>query len=297
MKRFISIMLAVLILIFSFSGCNSKRTATYSNKELTVYFFDVGQADCSFLVFPDGTTMLIDAGNKADGEKISEVLEDWGFSAIDYFVLTHPHEDHIGGAESIFDDFEISNVCLPNILEDYLPDTAIFKDLMSSIEAEKCRTLNLNAGTNIIQKENFSVTAISPATDSVFSDMNNWSLVLSVNCFTNRILFMGDAEAPVEQDILENGYPVDTDILKVGHHGSSGSSSEKFLQKATPLVSVISSGKGNTYNHPHQEALTRLDGIKSTIYRTDTAGTIIAKCYDGGFNIETDSSIMLDGNR
>lgn len=297
MKKLLSIALTIFILLFGFSGCDKIKTVSHSDNALTVYFFDVGQADCSLLIFPDETVMLIDAGNQADGEKISDYLDHLNISTIDYFVLTHPHEDHIGGAEDIIDSFEISTVCLPNMPESYLPKSTIYTSLISSIEEKQCRTLYLNAGTPVINKDSFNVTAISPASESVFSDMNDWSLVLSVDCFTNRILFMADAGISVEHDIISNGFPIDADILRVGHHGSENSSSEEFLNEVTPLVSVISSGTGNTYNHPHKGALNRLNAVNSTTYRTDTVGTVIAKCYDGGFNIETDTIINLDGNR
>ncbi len=295
MKRLVSILLSTL-LILTFVGCKDKVNIVSADK-MTVYFFDVGQADCSLIVFPDGKTMLIDAGNRADGTLIADYLDELSIETVDYFVLTHPHEDHIGGAEDIFDEFHVLTVCLPNLPTEYEPDTGIFQDVNKAIEKENCRTLKLNTGTIIAQTETYDITALSPFENAVYSDMNNWSLSLLVNCFTNTILFTGDCEKAAELDMLNSKINLDADILKVGHHGSENSSNEEFLQAVTPLASVISCGVGNSYNHPHSDAITRLNNIGSKVYRTDTVGTVIAMCYDGGFNIKTDSSINLNGNK
>ncbi len=297
MKKLLSLILAIVCL-FSFTvGCDHKTKDTFSGERLTVYFFDVGQADCSLLLFPDNTVMLIDAGNKPDGKNIAKFIDDLGVKTINYFVLTHPHEDHIGGAVDIFKEFKVETVCMPMIDEDYLPDTATYKNTMDAVTKEKCRELYLNSGTAIVEKDNYSITALSPAENSIFSDMNDYSLTLLVNCFSNTILFTGDAEKPAELDMMNCNLNIDADILKVGHHGSGNSSTTEFLKKVTPQVSIISCGKGNTYGHPHSDAVDRLLKSGSRVLRTDTVGTVIAKCYDGGFNIETDENIKLDGNK
>ncbi len=297
-KRIISSVLTTIICVACFAGCAAEpKQDTFKEGTLTVYFFDVGQADCSLLLFPDETVVLIDAGNKADGKEVSAFLDDLGVDVIDYFVLTHPHEDHIGGAVDIFEDFTVSTVCMPEIDESYLPATAVYKNTMAAVENEKCRELSLTAGTVVVEKEDFNITAVAPRKNSIYSDMNDYSLTLLINCFTNTILFTGDAEKPSELDMLSEKVNLDADILKVGHHGSGNSSTKDFLSKVTPQVSVISCGEGNTYGHPHDDAVERLQSIGSKVYRTDTVGTVIAKCYDGGFNIETDNTIELDGNR
>lgn len=297
MKKLLSIILTIVCLLGFTVGCSNTPKDTFSNKCFTVYFFDVGQADCSLLLFPDNSVALIDAGNKQDGKKIADYLDDLGIETINYFVLTHPHEDHIGGAVDIFKEFKVETVCMPAIDEDYLPDTATYKNTMDAIAKEKCRELYLNSGMLLVEKDNYSITALSPAENSIFSDMNDYSLTLLVNCFSNTILFAGDAEKPAELDMMNSNLNLDADILKVGHHGSGNSSTNDFLKKVTPQVSVISCGKGNTYNHPHSDAVNRLLKNGSKVYRTDTVGTVIAKCYDGGFNIETDANIKLDGNK
>ena len=113
-KRVLSLILAVVLTFASLSGCGSKSNISGSD-HLTAYFFDVGQADCSLLIFPDGMVMLIDAGNRNDGVFIADELSSLGVSSIDYLVCTHPHEDHIGGTDDIFNKFKIENILVPSI--------------------------------------------------------------------------------------------------------------------------------------------------------------------------------------
>jgi competence protein ComEC len=197
----------------------------------------------------------------------------------------------------IFEEFKVETVCMPLIDDSFKPTTAIYKNLLSAIKNEQSRTLELCGGTAVVEKENYNVTTLSPGSNSIYSDLNDYSLTLLVNCYSNTILFTGDAEKPAELDMLSSKINLDADILKVGHHGSGNSSTQDFLNAVTPQVSVISCGKGNTYGHPHDDAVERLGKIGSKVFRTDTVGTVIAKCYDGGFNIETNTDIKLDGNK
>ncbi|MBE6798885.1 MAG: MBL fold metallo-hydrolase [Ruminococcaceae bacterium] len=292
MKRIISV---VLLLILSLTLCSCGRPIS-DDSCLCVYFFDVGQADSSLLLFPDGVSVLIDAGNQADGKLIADYLKKGGIDTLDYLICTHPHEDHIGGTDDIFDNLKISNVCLPYLDSEFYNPTNLYNNLLSNISNEGSNIIYLNAGSVLLERSNYSIEAIAPGKDSVYSDLNDYSICLLVDYYTNTILFTGDAEERSETEILGTKKNIDADILKVGHHGSSGSSSKAFLEAVTPQVAIISCGKGNSYGHPNKEALTRLEEVDSKIYRTDTVGTVIAKLYDGGFNIETDSNINLDGN-
>lgn len=295
-KRIISMILCILVPIFLFSGCFGDKEIK-SDGCLTAYFFDVGQADCSLLIFPDSTVMLIDAGNRSDGFYIADELSSLGIKMIDYLVCTHPHEDHIGGTDKIFDKFKIDNILVPKIDDEFMPDSAIVKQLYENIEKSGSKLIELTAGTVVLERENYNVTALAPSDDALYSNLNDYSLVLLINCFTNTLLFTGDAETPSELDMQRLPVNLNADILKVGHHGSENSSTADFLKAVSPKVAVVSSGTGNKYGHPTKEALDRLNEVGAKVYRTDTVGTVIAKCYDGGFNIETTTDICLDGEQ
>ena len=133
LKRLLSLIIAVILPFSAFSGCSGKNDITESD-HLTAYFFDVGQADCSLLVFPDSTVMLIDAGNRSDGIYIADELSSLGIKNIDYLVCTHPHEDHIGGTEDILSKFKIETILVPLIDDEYIPDTTIVKNFYENAE-------------------------------------------------------------------------------------------------------------------------------------------------------------------
>lgn len=293
MKRKLAI---ILLLIFSLLFCSCSTKAINDEKCLTIYFFDVGQADSSLLLFPDGLSILIDAGNPADGQPISQFLKQGGIDTLDYLVCTHPHDDHIGGTGDIFENLQVKNVCMPYLDPNIYKPTKLYSSLMANIESEQSNIIYLSAGKVLLQKANYSIEAIAPGENSVYSNVNDYSVGLKVDYFTNTAIFTGDAEARSESEMLNANINLDADILSVGHHGSSTASSKEFLDAVSPQVAIISCGKGNSYGHPHSETLERLNKTGAKIYRTDTVGTVIAKLYDGGFNIETDNYIDLDGN-
>ena len=296
MKRIIPLILIVII-FFSLTSCKNKSPYDYRTSDsLTVYFFDVGQADSSLLIFPDNTIMLIDCGNSADADKLTGFIGQLGIKTIDYLILTHPHEDHIGGALKVFENFNVSTFCFPEIDNsvDFVDER--YNKTLAAANDEKCELLPLTAGTIMSEKENYSITAISPVENCIYSDLNDYSLSLIVTCYTNTILFTGDMGAAAEMDVLKQNFNIRADLLKVGHHGSNNSTTLSFLEATKPQVAVISSGRGNSYGHPSSELLMRLSDRNIKSYRTDSVGTVIARLYDGGFNIVTDKNIDLDGN-
>lgn len=242
-----------------------------TNKEnLKVYFFDVGQAD-SILVINENQTMLIDAGNNEDGKLLVENLKTVGVTQIDYLIGTHPHEDHIGALDDIIKNFEIGTIYMPKVQT----NTKTFEDVLDAVaEKELSITTPKVKDTFIVGNAECKVLAV----DNNAKDLNACSIVIQMEFDGFSYLFMGDAEKEVEDKILKqfnaNESGIKTNILKVGHHGSSTSSSEKFIQAVAPEIAVISVGKDNSYNHPNEEVIGRLEQIGSKIYRTDEAGNV-----------------------
>ena len=235
------------------------------HEELVVEYLDVGQAD-SILLSSDGEYMLIDAGNNQDGDDVVAYLRSVGADELKYAVGTHAHADHIGGLDDVILDLDVDAVWLPSTSSDTLTYAAV-------LAAAKSRNLAITvpqAGdTFTLGQAEIEVLAAQTS-----NDLNDTSLVLQASYEDTSFLFMGDAGTAVENNLLMAGADLRSDVLKVGHHGSSTSTSAAFLAAVSPEAAVISCGAGNSYGHPHQATLDRLAGV--AVWRTDRNGTIIA---------------------
>lgn len=244
-------------------GSNDDDNAESS---LRVNFIDVGQGDSEFIELPNGETLLIDAGTNETGADVVNYIESLGYSSIDYVVGTHPHEDHIGGLDDVINSFEIGSVYMPKVTA----DTKTFEDVLDAVD-EKGLTINTaKAGVTLVDGDGLSVKMLAPVLDE-YDNTNDYSAVIRIVYDDTSFIFMGDAEQYAEDLITGD---VDSDVLKVGHHGSSTSTGEEFLQRVSPSYAVISCGLGNSYGHPHTETIEKLGGIP--VFRTDEMGTIVA---------------------
>ncbi len=251
---------------------NTSDNLSENNQQLTVHYFDVGQGDSIFLELPDGTCMLIDAAEAEYGARITEEICLLGYEHIDYVIATHPHADHIGGMKTVLNTFSIGCLYLPDVSA----STSTYIGMAETILELNVRTEVAKAGVVIFDTGELSAKFLSPTTIDE-TDQNRNSAVLLL-CFGNtRFLFMGDADTSIENTL---GTQVKCDVLKVGHHGSRTASGEQFLKYAAPAYAIISCGEGNSYGHPHQETLQRLEDCGATILRTDLSGTITV-CSDG----------------
>lgn len=250
---------------------NGTRTVTVlhpGNAGLRVHFINVGQADC-ILVTEGLDAMLIDAGNNEDADTILAYLHAHGIRKLKYLVGTHPHEDHIGSMDSVIYALPAENILMPKVqtntrtFEDVL-DAALFHGL--AVKAPQAGDTYTLGGA--------AITAVSNYSDE--KDLNNSSIMLRLVYGETSFLFTGDGEEKAEQAALQTGLMLDSDVLKVGHHGSRTSSCADFLAAVTPTDAVISCGQGNDYGHPHAEVLDRLQTMGTNIYRTDTQGTVTA---------------------
>lgn len=272
-KRNLTIIILIITLLLTLCLYIPKFLAPKSelipvSGEALFHFIDVGQGDCIFIQSKD-TNILIDAGTYNNGGNVYTYLKELGVNYIDYFIGTHPHEDHMGGASAVLSTIKVGTVFINGESADgyyyeKFADALISNNLSPEIPKQDC----------IYEIGDFRIKFLSPKEYS--EDANDNSLVFTVQFGNIKALFMGDAERGIEAELLKNRELIDADILKVGHHGSRYASSSAFLNAVSPIVSVIQCGEGNSYGHPHDEALKRLNEI-TTVLRTDRNGTIILR--------------------
>jgi competence protein ComEC len=241
-------------------------TAEY---DWAVYFIDVGQAD-SILIKAKDQAMLIDAGNNDDGELVTGFIKDLGIDTLEYIVATHPHEDHIGGMDTVINTFEIKKIIMPKVEH----STKTYEDMLEAVLNNGLKITSPVPGTRFdIGEGEFTILAPNR---SRYDDINDYSVVIKLQYKNTAFLFTGDAGIESETEMLDKGYDLKADLLKVGHHGSRYSTSEEFLNAVQPETAVISGAKDNMYGHPSPETIDRLRQAGVRVYRTDEAGTIAA---------------------
>ena len=266
----------ILFLIILFININSRFLI--ANPHIT--FLDVGQGDCSIIILPKGKTILVDTGGfyndkgKISKNKIIPYLNSNGISNIDYLIITHGDQDHIGGALTLVENFKVEKVIFNcgefNELE---------KDLIKVLDKKKIPYYSCIKELNIDDNKLYFLN------NKDYGNENDNSSVIYTELNGYKFMFMGDAGIEVEEDLIEKYNLKDTDVLKVGHHGSKTSSGKEFVGVINPKHSIISVGKNNRYGHPNDSVLQNLNDSK--IYRTDQDGSIMFKIKNNKLEIET----------
>lgn len=279
---------------------NSTISSDVESCELRVHFIDVGQGDSIAIELPDDKIMLVDAGPGSSENALINYLENAIFAkrqdrVIDYFMITHQDEDHTGGADKVFDNFEVQNFYRPkvytsqeetnlglNLSDDSICDTKVYRTMIEKLEAENCDNVVFHdIRDNIAEFDancGYTIEFLSPL-DDVYEDPNDYSPIIILTYMNTKIMLTGDAEEFVEKQVLDlySKSELDIDVLKLGHHGSSTSTSQDFLDAVNPTYAVICVGKDNKYNHPNEPVLNRVISKigEHNIYRTDTDGNVV----------------------
>lgn len=277
--------IAAFIMSFNMSGCDMSYYQDYNvemseNSHFEVHYIDVGQAD-SALVICDDETMLIDGGNVADSSKVAAYLKKCDIDELDYVVCTHAHEDHVGGLSGALSVAEAERVFAPETGA----DTKAYKNFLKKAAEQGITIENPTVGETEMLGSSY-VEFLGPINEKG-ADKNNTSIVLKITYGKTSFLFTGDAEREEEADILNKGANLKATVLKVGHHGSETSSSYPFLREVMPQYAVISVGEGNSYGHPHDNTLSRLNDAGAEVYRTDVNGDIIMESDGESITVRT----------
>lgn len=242
----------------------AKKPAPQPAGPLKAHFIDVGQGDSEFIELPDGKTLLIDGGPTDAGEKVLSYIKDLGYSRIDYVVVTHPHEDHIGGLTTVISSLDVGELWAP----DASTNTETFENFLDAIESRGIETHGASAGKSIGESDLYSIQILGPQGGASYDDLNDASAIVLLTYGQNRFLFTGDASS----SLISQACNTHVDVLKVGHHGSRTSTNAALATSLSPTYAVISYGIGNSYGHPTQEALDALSG--TTVYGTGVNGTV-----------------------
>lgn len=282
MKRRILIISLILCVLVNLPGCTfPEDTAQTPLEGMEVHYIDVGQGDAT-LILCEGQSLLIDGGDNTAEETVVEYLMNAGVTELDYVLSTHPHADHCGGLDAVAETFPIGTVYTPCLTY----DTVTFADFTQAVTDHGIALTIPETGTTF-SLGSAQCTLLGPDTSNLPEDVNDMSLILRVTYGDMAFLFTGDAEHNAETELLDTGWDVSCDVLKVGHHGSYTSTGYRLVYEADPEYAVISCGAGNDYGHPHEETLSRLEDAEVTTLRTDEMGTIVFFTDGSTLNYET----------
>lgn len=270
--RLIGILLGIFAYLMLMPMSNVQ--AAQEGSSFWIEFINVGQGD-SALIQCDGHYMMIDGGPSDASSTVYSILKSKGINNIDYMIATHPDADHIGGLSGALNYAKVGKCYSPVTSH----DTKTFNSLLKYLGKQNI-TLSIPKAGEAFELGGALVELIGPIYPS--SDTNNNSIVVKVTYGKKSFIFMGDAEEEEESSILSARKDLSCDVIKIGHHGSSSSTSNALLQKVNPTYAVISVGK-NSYGHPTAKTLNKLIKSDITIYRTDLHGDII--CISDGRNI------------
>ena len=251
------------------------------NRHFEAFFLDVGQGDAALVRPPSGAAALIDTGpvSESGHTPVIAALRHLGVNRLRALVISHDHADHVAAALPLLEAIAVDSVYLAGI-----PDRSHWRDrLLTVLRRREIPWRGLWAGDRVFLDEHTRMLVLGPDSPGQEADrsLNDASLIVQVHYREWRLLFPGDAEALAESELTAWGDLLRSDVLKVGHHGSSTSSGEAFLETVRPGVAVVSVGRFNRFGHPDPAVLERLDIMGAAIYRTDGEGCVRLRLREG----------------
>lgn len=272
---------ALIVLVFA-AGCG--KVPAISTQGLVVNVIDIGQGD-AILIRVGGQTTLVDTGDVPARERLVAFLKNQGVTVIDNLIITHPHSDHIGGAEAVFGNFSVKRVYDGGATT----TTAIYRNYLSTIKKKNIAYEKVAAPSQLDIGGGAVLKIFGPDKTpfaGTESDLNNNSVVSKLVYGEFAMLLTGDAEKEAEGKILSSyGSELKSAVLKAGHHGSSTSSTEAFLKAVNPAAVIISVGANNEYHHPHPSTIKKYNNMQLKVFKTSTDGTVTVTSDGKTYNI------------
>lgn len=250
------------------------------NSKFEVHFIDVGQADATLLLC-DNQTMLIDGGNPDDSNVIAAYLKKLSIKHLDFIICSHAHDDHVGGLSSALSVSTVGRIFAPKTEN----DIRSYRNFKRKVSEQNLEIENPSSGDSF----DFGISNVlflGPVHENT-DNLNNTSIMIKITYGNTSFLFTGDAEHEEELSVIEQGYDLSADVLKVGHHGSAYSTTYMFLREIMPKYGIISVGKHNSYGHPTEQTLSRLNDANVSVYRTDIHGDIIVSSDGKNITVQT----------
>ena len=272
-KNKISTILIILVLIFSIFY--------FVPKDLKIYFVDVGQGDCTFIVTPKNKTILIDGGGSTGSDfdvgesTLLPYILDRGYKKIDLMFISHFDQDHVGGLLTILEELKVNRVCISKQEE----NSENYQKFVEIVNRKNIPVSILKIGDRINIENDLYFDILWPQEKQIGENkLNNNAIVMKLNYNGFSCLFTGDIEEIAEEKLVEiykDKRILKSDILKVAHHGSKTSTTEKIINQIKPEIALIGVGKNNLFGHPSDEVIKRLEEQNSKIYRTDENSEIM----------------------
>lgn len=238
--------------------------------DFAVYYLDAGQSDCT-IVICDDKVLMIDCGTYNQLNTIRQSIHTLEIDEIDYMLITHQHDDHMGSAVDLISNLTVKNFIMPRLAESNNVTSKTYNVLINTLNSKNINKIPAQDCKSFMLGDAL-VEILSPVTQS--NNLNNMSVVLKITYGNTEFLFQGDAESKIENDLLRSDFDIDVDVLKVGHHGSKTSSTDKYLDATSPQIAIFSSGYGNNYGHPNGTILERFEQKGITAFSTFLNGDI-----------------------
>lgn len=271
-KKIISSIIGIIVVLLAgYFGIDlTQDSKVPKDSELMISYMDVGQGDAAYIKV-NGNDILIDAGPRSNSKELLEQLKAKNIDDFELVIATHPHEDHIGGMVDVFKEYEVKAFYSPKITH----TTKTYENLVKAVKDEGLKTKELKGGMVIDLGEGAKFEVFTPQ-KSEYEELNDYSPIMKLSFGDTSYLFTGDAEKLAEEEALvKYKNSLDSDVIKFGHHGSSSSSSNAFIEAVSPKYGIISCAKDNKYGHPHRETLDIIKKYNIKAFRTDTDGEII----------------------